>query len=157
MFFVDPTAAFANLRTALQPDGRLAFVCWQGFPKNPWMTTMVMALASVVPLPPPPAPDAPGPFSLGDPERVRRILDGAGFRDVAVVPFDIDIVVGGGGTLDETAEFALDLGPGAAALRQGGPEVRPKVMAALREAMTPFATPRGVAIGSSAWVVTARR
>jgi SAM-dependent methyltransferase len=157
MFFVDPTAAFANLRTALQPDGRLAFVCWQEVFRNPWMMTMLMALASAVTLPPPPAPDAPGPFSLGDPERVRRILAGAGFHDVALEPFEIDIVIGGGGTLDETVEFALDLGPSAAALREGGPEVRPKVIAALREAMTPFATPRGVAIGSSAWIVTARR
>ncbi len=157
MFFVDPTAAFANLRTALQPDGRLAFVCWQELPKNPWMLTMIMALASVVPLTPPPAPDAPGPFSFGDPDRVRRILDGAGFRDVALEPLEIDVVIGGGGPLDETVDFALDLGPTAAALREGGPEIRPKVTAALREAMTPFVTERGVAIGSAVWIVTARR
>ena len=28
MFFTDPAAAFANIRTALKPGGRLAFVCW---------------------------------------------------------------------------------------------------------------------------------
>src|SRR6266403_1965821 len=29
MFFADPTAAFTNLRAALRPGGRLAFICWQ--------------------------------------------------------------------------------------------------------------------------------
>ncbi len=29
MFFEDPVAAFGNLRGALAPGGRLAFVCWQ--------------------------------------------------------------------------------------------------------------------------------
>src|SRR5450432_999963 len=29
MFFADPVAAFANLRLALAPAGRLAFVCWR--------------------------------------------------------------------------------------------------------------------------------
>jgi SAM-dependent methyltransferase len=157
MFFVDPTAAFANLRSALQPDGRLAFVCWQERAANPWMMTVLMALASVVPLPPPPAPDAPGPFSLGDGDRLRRILDGAGFRDVALDAFEPEIVLGGGGTLDETVEFALDLGPTAAALREAGPEAQPKVAAALRETLARFMTPGGVAMRSAAWIVTARR
>ena len=29
MFFVDPAAAFANIRKAAAKDGRLAFVCWR--------------------------------------------------------------------------------------------------------------------------------
>src|SRR5262249_32133419 len=29
MFFIDPVVAFRNLRGALGPGGRLAFVCWQ--------------------------------------------------------------------------------------------------------------------------------
>ncbi len=156
MFFIDPTAAFANLRTALEPDGRLAFVCWQERAANPWMTTVLAALASVVTLPPPP-PDAPGPFALGDRGRLRRIVDGAGFHDVAIDAFTPPVVLGGGGTLDESVEFALDLGPTAAALREGGPDARPRIVAALREALAPFATPRGVAMASAAWIVTARR
>jgi SAM-dependent methyltransferase len=157
MFFVDPTAAFANVRTVLQPDGRLAFVCWREAAANAWIMTLLMALASVVTLPAPPAPGAPGPFSFGDENRVRSILDGAGFHDVALEPFEPEIVIGGGGTIDEAVDFALDLGPTAAALREAGPEAQPKVTAALREAMGSFLTPRGVVLGSSAWIVTARR
>jgi len=35
MFFADPAAAFANLRAALGPGGRLGFVCWQAVQDNP--------------------------------------------------------------------------------------------------------------------------
>ena len=37
MFFADPAAAFANIRAALKPGGRLAFVCWRQMTENPWM------------------------------------------------------------------------------------------------------------------------
>src|SRR5262245_41495163 len=56
MFFADPPAAFANLRTALRPDGRLAFICWQELKRNPWCLVPLMAVARHVELPPPPAP-----------------------------------------------------------------------------------------------------
>src|SRR5467141_281082 len=35
MFFADPVAAFANLRRALKPGGRMAFVCWRAESENP--------------------------------------------------------------------------------------------------------------------------
>src|SRR5262249_6517301 len=71
MFFAAPDAAFANLRSALRPAGRLAFVCWQSMRDNPWMLVPLMAAAAHITLPPPPAPDAPGPFSFADADRVR--------------------------------------------------------------------------------------
>ena len=43
MFFADPPAAFANIRRALKPGGRLAFICWRGMVDNPIMTLPMMA------------------------------------------------------------------------------------------------------------------
>jgi SAM-dependent methyltransferase len=37
MFFADPVLSFANLRRALRPSGRVAFVCWREPRDNPWM------------------------------------------------------------------------------------------------------------------------
>ncbi|MET0173376.1 MAG: class I SAM-dependent methyltransferase, partial [Agrobacterium vaccinii] len=37
MFFNDPTEAFAHMRRALKPGGRVAFVCWRGVAENDWM------------------------------------------------------------------------------------------------------------------------
>ena len=54
MFFADPVAAFANLRGALAPGGRLAFVCWQPLANNPWMQVPLAATAPHLKLPEPP-------------------------------------------------------------------------------------------------------
>lgn len=45
MFFDDPEAAFANLRRALRPGGRLAFVAWRSRSENPFMTAAERATA----------------------------------------------------------------------------------------------------------------
>src|SRR6185503_20850430 len=89
MFFADPAAAFANLRRALKPGGRMAFVCWRSEGENPIMTVPLTAAKKRIPVPPPPAdPTAPGPFALADRARLERILQTAGFASIAITPHD---------------------------------------------------------------------
>ena len=38
MFFTDPTAAFAHIRTALKPGAVLTFACWGPPQSNPWFS-----------------------------------------------------------------------------------------------------------------------
>jgi SAM-dependent methyltransferase len=157
MFFSDPAAAFANLRLALRPAGRLAFVCWQTITENPWLLLPLQAAAQHVQLPPPPAPDAPGPFAFADRERVGGILARAGFVDVAFEDVRTMLGIGGGG-LDAAVDFIVcGIGPTSAALRDADPAVRPKVAAAVREALAPFVTRAGVRMPAAAWIVTGRR
>jgi len=157
MFFADPAAAFANLRTTLRPGGRLAFVCWQTLVQNRWLSTPLAAAAPHLTLPPPPAPGAPGPFSLADPDRVRSILGRAGFADVALEPVCEPLTIGGGGDVEATVRFLLEgVGPTSAALRDADPAVRERVGVAVREAIAPYVTPTGVRMDSAAWIVTAR-
>jgi SAM-dependent methyltransferase len=155
MFFADPVAAFGNLRRALRPGGRLAFVCWQALADNPWMVVPLAAAARHLELPPPSGPDAPGPFSFADAGRVRHVLESAGFADVALETVRRDMLLGGGGDLEPTVEFLLQMGPTGAALRQADPARTPLVADAVREALRPFVTPDGVCLGSAAWIVTA--
>ena len=84
MFFTDPVAAFANIRAALKPGGKLAFVCWQTLDLNPWMATTLAVAIQYLERPEPPAPDGPGPFAFRDPDRVRAILSDAGFSNVDI-------------------------------------------------------------------------
>jgi SAM-dependent methyltransferase len=156
MFFADPVAAFANLRRTLKRGGRLAFVCWQALPLNPWMALPLGVIAQHVALPPPPAPDAPGPFSFASRERVAGILERAGFGDIVIEPVVEQLSLGGTIDLDQAVDFVLTLGPAATLLRDAPPDVRRRTAAAVRDALAPFHGPGGVRMDSAAWIVRAR-
>ena len=111
MFFADPVAAFTNIRRAMKPGGRLAMAVFRPGSENPWATASLSAIRHLVTLPPPPGPEEPGQFGWGDPARVRRILGGAGFHDVALTPLDLPITLGANAA--EAAEFAMFIGQGA--------------------------------------------
>jgi SAM-dependent methyltransferase len=156
-FFADPRAAFVNLRAALAPGGRLAFVCWQALAKNPWMHEPLAAAGRHIELPAPREPGAPGPFAFDDPDRVRGILEGAGFEQVKLEPVERPLWIGGGGSLGAAVTFLLEVGPAAAALREAGPEKRKVVAEAVREVICDRATPSGVAMDAAVWIVTAHK
>jgi SAM-dependent methyltransferase len=135
MFFTDPVAAFANVRTALRPGGMLSFVCWQGVFDNEWMLVPGAAVASVTgSLPPMPGPDEPGPFSLADPDRVRAVLDAAGFESLAIEPH-ADHVVISEARIPEVALTSIRVGGVREALREADDQTRERALAAIEEAL----------------------
>lgn len=153
MFFADPKAAFANLRRALRPGGRLAFVCWRAAALNPFMTAPFAAAAHLFEtLPPPGDPLAPGPFAFAEKDRIAGILGAAGFASVDIAPHDEAI---GGGSVEETADLSLTIGPLGAALREA-PHLAAAAREAVRAAVAPHLTARGVLLDSASWMVSAR-
>jgi len=157
MFFDDPVAAFTNIASALRPDGRIAFVCWQDRDRNPWMGIPLAAALEHVPPPPPMPPDAPGPFAFADRDRTARILRDAGFDSVTIDPVELDILVGGVRTLDGAAEFATDSGSVRTVLAGADDDTRRRAAASIRAALEPYSGPDGVRIGCAAWIVSAQR
>jgi len=160
MFFDESAEAFRNLHAALRPGGRLGFVCWQSLHQNPWAQRLLEAVQVVAPGQPVPdllALDRPGPFYFAKAEFVEELLSGAGFEDVCMRPLEIDLWFGGARTLDEAVEYALDIGPAARFVADGDPERLPEFTRALREAIEPFLSERGVWFPSATWIVTARR
>jgi len=157
MFFAHPEAAFANLLTALRPGGRIAFVCWQKLEANPWMLLPTLAAMQHVTVQRPADPHSPGPFAFADAERVRRLMESAGWQDVAIARFEIPFASGGGGTLDETVDFMMEMGPAAPALREADSATRARVRQAVYEALEPFEKSGGVLMDAAAWIFTARR
>jgi SAM-dependent methyltransferase len=81
MLMADPLAALSRSREALRPGGRLALAVWGSAAENPWLSLILDAVMRQVGAPPPPR-DAPGPFALADPERLRALLGEAGFAEV---------------------------------------------------------------------------
>lgn len=131
MFFDDPAAAFTNLRRALRPGGRLAFVCWRSAAENPWHTVPFEAAreaAGVAVAPDPPG--APGPFAFADSEHVLGILKHAGFRDAAVQPCDLQLELSAQG-LEEAVAFALEAGPASRLLADASTATAERVRAAV--------------------------
>lgn len=157
MFFAQPREAFANLLGALRAGGRFTALTWQALADNPWMMVPLQAAAKHLPPGNPPPPDAPGPFALADAARVEGILRAAGFEDVRHEPVERELVVGGGGSLDEAVSFVLQLGPVGAALRDADPTLRETVSREVRSALEPYHDGDGVRLRAAAWIVSGRR
>jgi SAM-dependent methyltransferase len=154
MFFADPRAAFSNLRKALVPGGRLSFVCWRALAENEWMAVPLAAVSTVVP-PAPSQPDAPGPFAFADAGRVRSILEGSGFAQVATTPFDYSMSLGDGRGVDAAVAESVSLGPAARMLKDADAGTKARAEAAVRAALTPYARGSEVRLRAAAWIVTA--
>ena len=152
MFFGDQTAAFGNIGRALRSGGRLALVTWQPLASNEWIREISGALAAGRDLPSPP-PDAPGPFSLSEPDRVRTVLTNAGFSDV-----DLEGTAAGmwfGHDADDAHRFVLGLmGWMLGGLDDAG---HARAIDALHATMAAHATPDGVFFESAAWTIQATR
>lgn len=156
MFFEDPAASFAHLRTALAAGGRLAFVCWRGLAENPWLEVPFSAAQAVLPRASP-VLEGPGPLAFADPAQVRSILERAGFTEIAVAPFDHVMPLGDGRGLDAAAAEAMTLGPAARLLKDVDEPTRQQVGAAIRQALAPHLRGQQLTLGAGAWVVTAKR
>ncbi len=151
MFFSDPVAAFANIRRALRPAARLAFVCWRPLAENLWRRVPLEAARHLLPPLAPPEPEAPGPFAFADPMRVRRILGEAGYTGIRIDPFNAAI---GGADLRESVTIACRVGPLGSALREH-PELIDAVSGAVRVALAPHERTDGVHLPAAVWIVRA--
>jgi SAM-dependent methyltransferase len=158
MFFNDARAAFANLRAALRPGGRMAFVCWQDLARNPWAAVPLAAVRRLVPAAPMPEllqPGRPGPFSLADPDHVRQILAGAGFGSIEIDRWEAPLHIGGAMTLAAAQDYSRQIGPAARAIAEAPEDLRPTLEQAVADSLAPFVTDRGVWMDGACWLVTA--
>ena len=158
MFFADPTAAFSNLRVALRPGGRVAFVCWQALEENQWAQVPLAVVLRHVPAPPAPPPNAPGPFAFADRERLRQILRTAGFTEITIEDVHTPMGVGGGINLTSAVEFLMNTGSTGRLLREAADDrIRSRVREELPAALQPFTKGSSVRLGAAVWIVTARK
>jgi SAM-dependent methyltransferase len=81
MLMADPAAALSETRRVLRPGGRLALSVWGAPERNPWAAIGGRFLVERGHMPPP-EPGAPGIFAMASEERMRALLEGAGFTDM---------------------------------------------------------------------------
>ncbi len=156
MFFDQPEAAFANLRSHAKPGARLHFACWRTPADNDWATAAQMALAPMLPEASPADPLAPGPFAFADPARLLALLEGAGWQEPAVERLDFAMTIGRGkSALDDAVDFSLRVGPAARAVREAGPALAGKASEALRAAYASRLQGEELSLPGSVWLVSA--
>ncbi|MBV8877149.1 MAG: methyltransferase domain-containing protein [Gammaproteobacteria bacterium] len=155
MFFADPTRSFTNMRTGLAAGARLVFACWREPRENPWLMLPLEAAYRHVPRLPATPPEAPGPFAFASAERVRRILEGAGFSRVRLEPCELSLDLAEGDGLDRAVEMSLGIGPTSRALDGQPPALRVAVAESMRAALAPYQQGERVPLPGAIWVVTA--
>jgi SAM-dependent methyltransferase len=151
MFFADPVAAFAHLRGAMVPGGRMAFVCWRSMLDNDWAREPLAAALPFLTTPPQPGdPHAPGPFAFADGARTQGILKTAGWREVSVEPLTLPYRVGV--DADDALSLMLKIGPLGKLLREQ-PEAVAGTLPALKALIAEHTGPEGVVFTAQCWVV----
>ena len=152
MFFDDPRQAFSRLRQAARPAASLHLYAWRGPQHNAFMTAAEQAAAPLIDDYPIRAADAPGQFAFADGDRVRRILDDAGWRQVTIRPVDAECRFAAAGLED----YLCRMGSLAQVLPRLQPALRERVLAAVRAAFVPFVDGQSVRFVAACWQIEAR-
>jgi len=162
MFFEDPVAAFANIRRAVDPGGRLGFVCWRGIEENPMFTLGTSVLQARLERAPAPAdPGAPGPFGLAVEGRAQSILGDAGWVEVLAEPVDVvcDYGIDGSDGVEERLTMILGTTSGRAAQAELEPRLGPQgwdeLLEQVRAELRRHLVDGRVAFDGAVWLVTA--
>ncbi len=155
MFFAEPARAFANLRAALKPSGRLRFVAFRAARENPWMMVPLQAAYEHVPRLPQLGPEEPGPFAFASEARVRGILGAAGFAEIELEPYDLALDIAAGRGLDTAVATALEIGATSRAVAGQPPETRRAVAQSIRAALEPYQRGSTVPLSAAVWFASA--
>jgi SAM-dependent methyltransferase len=158
-FFAAPVPAMRAIRGALKPGGRLVKICWRRKAESPMWAETEQVVQRFLSRPDEYEADTcgPGPFSLGNPETTRGILEAAGFEAVEPHRRDFDYFMGA--NMDEAVDALLAIGPGAELIHlngEYGESRRGEIAEALRDHYAAWQQPDGSIIGrGSVWIVTA--
>lgn len=158
-FFAAPVPAMRAIRVALKPGGRLAKMCWRRKEESPLWAETEQVVQRFLSRPAEYEADTcgPGPFSLGNPETTRGILEAAGFEQIELHQRDFDYFMGA--DMDEAIDALLAIGPGAELIRlngEYGESRRAEIADALRDHYAAWQQPDGSIVGrASVWIVAA--
>lgn len=158
-FFAAPVPAMRAVRGALTPGGTLRKVCWRRKAESPFWAETEQVVERFLSRPDEYEADTcgPGPFSLGNPETTRGILEAAGFAEIEFHQRDFDYYMGR--DMYEAVDALLAIGPGAELIRLNGDDGesrRGEIGKALAEHYAAWQRPDGSIVGrASVWIVTA--
>lgn len=83
IYFPDQQKALQGMKQQLKPQGRAAAMVYSSADRNPFFSIPVSIIRRRANLPAP-LPGQPGPFSLGDPDKLRNVFAQAGFNNISI-------------------------------------------------------------------------
>ena len=99
----------------------------------------------------------PGMFALSEPDEITALLGAAGFDQVECDSYTPTIVLGGGGSLDDSVDFLLGGGMPRGLLGLVDPSTRDDVIRTVHaDLVDRYEDGVGIRLGAAAWVVTAQ-
>lgn len=158
-FFAAPVPAMRAIRGALRSGGVLRKICWRRKEESPIWAEPQQVVERFLSRPEEYEADTcgPGPFSLGNPETLRGILEAAGFTDIELHARDFDYYVGQ--DIEEAVDAMLAIGPGAELIRLNGDygeSRREEIAQAVAEYFAAWQQPDGSIVGrAGVWFVAA--
>lgn len=87
-FFPDRVAALEGVRRVLREDGRVVLSVWQALEHHPLYEALLEAEARHLGVP---VSAVATPFSFGDAEELRELLNKAGFKRIEIIPKSLDV------------------------------------------------------------------
>jgi SAM-dependent methyltransferase len=154
MFFGDPVAAFANMRSSASPGARMTFVCWRPLAENPWMEVPMNAVSRHLPPRPKADPHAPGMFAFADPQRVSEVLTAAGWAPPQFDTLDLDLDIAAGRGLEEAVVQSTQIGAVNSWLRNQPANIVSTVTTSLREALAAHLDGASIRLPGAMWLVS---
>ena len=91
MFMPEPGVCLTSVYKLMKRGGRISIACWSDPEKNPFISLLTKTLGKYMELPKPPS-GAPGIFAFADPDRLRAVIETAGFRDIALQEMEVDFI-----------------------------------------------------------------
>jgi ubiquinone/menaquinone biosynthesis C-methylase UbiE len=158
-FFAAPVPAMRAIRGALKPGGELRKICWRRKVDSPFWAETEQVVERFLARPSEYEADTcgPGPFSLGNPDTLRGILEAAGFAAIELQERDFDYFMGR--DMAEAVDSLLAIGPGAELIRlngEHGESRRAEIADALAEHYAAWRRADGSIVGrGSVWLVAA--
>ncbi len=96
-------------------------------------------------------------FAFKNPDETAALLDAAGFTQVEIEPIAPTILLGGGGSLDESIEFLLGTGIARGLLGRLDDDARATAVETVGAALADgYEAGVGVRLGTGAWLVSAK-
>ena len=97
-----------------------------------------------------------GPFAFADPERVRGILQRAGFAEIALYSFNSTLRFSEADTFEQSVRDLATVGPVARLLADQPDEILESVFLSMEQVLQPFYSDGALCMSSAFWFVTAR-